>query len=507
MSQCTRSFQVRGYLNLGHLYCLVARAAVFRFVFLVLTRLARNTEAELRAFSKVPTVERIFPPPVEMERVLEGLMDPTFWTLEDRFGVTQIGPVTQVGGGVIQYLRDVKSSVGPVALRMQLFTTQWIDRKHPEAPVVIMHCHDALQKCHLVTNFVVREFDESGSIRVIYEEVSSSPSVAVKLGSTRIRKAHELVLAHFAERLYRNATRSKNPLFSKKDSSSPRDGVVDESFVEPYFESASTIVGMQSEESVKRVDVEMYDDEDEDLNDLLRDEEEAPPPPWPKSAPPPRRAAPPISSIPSRSPRAPPLVLQKMASGRLRMSPRRMEREDDSNDEDDDDNGDVAISMGSARKSARQPYTPRSQHRSLSKIALYESQERRLKLVPQRYINGATVMALNADTDDWEEARVLKFVDGLYEVRFGADMLQCCDEAEIRDDLNGRTSPVQFQALLDSVCSDTPPSEEFEQSGALWTISEIDDSDLNPKQLWESDELGFDNRSPRRSPRSSSRSK
>ena len=42
------------------------------------------------------------------------------------------------------------------------------------------------------------------------------------------------------------------------------------------------------------------------------------------------------------------------------------------------------------------------------------------------------VVVRNVDSGEWEEAEVMSFEDGFYEVEFGDGTHQCCDSSEMR---------------------------------------------------------------------------
>lgn len=374
-------------------------------------------EGECRGFTKVPSVSRVFLPPVTGELLLEGLMDPEMmWEREDIYGRSKVSEIAHVGGGVIQYVRDVKSTLGPVVLRLKLYVTQWIDRKDPSAPVILLHSFDAMQKCHLVSNFVVQAMPDGISINVRYDEVSSSPSVAVRMGSSKIKKAHELTLMYLAEQLLAKAQKTRNPVLSdsgaRKAQVSPRyidlssRNLAEESFVEPEVGTVSDILDLQSHEDVEHLNLDEYGSStgsSSTLDTVVPQPEGGKKAPVSGSGPPRNKPLPVATSKTSKT------VPATSAGGRLKLAP--IPRKD---------------------SDAEEPNFSRAQHKSLSRVPLFESQERRLKLVSQKYHQGAFVLALNADTDEWEEARVLKFIDGLYEVQFGDGMLQACDEEEMR---------------------------------------------------------------------------
>ncbi len=87
-----------------------------------------------------------------------------------------------------------------MVLRLKLWTTQWVDEK-ASMPVVISHAYDELGKCHLVSNFVLKPEPDGLSVRVCYEELTSSPALAVRLGASKIKKAHEAALESLAKTL------------------------------------------------------------------------------------------------------------------------------------------------------------------------------------------------------------------------------------------------------------------------------------------------------------------
>jgi hypothetical protein len=291
-------------------------------------------------------------------------------------------------------------------------------------PVVILHCFDELEKCHLISNFVLHKEPDGMSLRVTYEELSSSPTLAVKLGAGKIRKAHEAVLASLATRVLEA-----------------------QASVPATLRTSVRHLGMLPRGSGRQTAarppvVEEEEEEELEMPDIL---------------------------TVSRAWDMDVAFLQDVP----------------------------APSKKKAQAAAL--------NSSLTNINRFKSQELRLKLVEQKFVNGSFVLALNAETDTFEEgkwcdlsivqfsslpsARILKFEDGLYEVKFKASgELQCCDEVELKRLVRSspRTSPkvkAMRQVVAESIAlddDDTPPSSVaptpgFSPSPLTWQISSIDD--------------------------------
>ncbi len=203
--------------------------------------------------------------------------------------------------------------LGPVTVRLKLWTTQWVDRKGP-MPVVILHCFDELEKCHLVSNFVLKKEPDGLSIRVVYEELTSSPNLAVKLGAGKIRKAHEAVLASVAAQMLKAQVAEPQPTLR-----------------------------MSGRQQAAPPEEEEEEEEELEKPDILT-----------------------VSSA-----------------------------------------WDMAVAEVQEVPAPRQKNAEADLNSSLTKIHMFQSQERRLKLVEQKFINGSFVMALNAETDKFEEGGVL----------------------------------------------------------------------------------------------------
>jgi hypothetical protein len=194
-------------------------------------------------------------------------------------------------------------------------------------PVVILHCFDELEKCHLISNFVVNKEPDGMSLRVTYEELSSSPTLAVKLGAGKIRKAHEAVLASLATRVLEAQASVPTTLRTSARQPAPEPGIL------PRGSGRQTAT----------------------LRPVVADEEE-------------ELEMPDILTV-SRAWDMDVAFLQDVPAP--------------------------------AKKKAQAA----ALNSSLTNINKFKSQERRLKLVEQKFVNGSFVLALNAETDTFEEGK------------------------------------------------------------------------------------------------------
>ncbi len=331
-------------------------------------------EHEVVHFSKVPSCSRVFLPPVEKEDILVALLEVKFLEHQSEDGSSRIIDRSVISPGVIQFVNDSKVHVSMLKFRLKQYCTAWfvslvvflcyevlanerkqrIDRTDPKQPVFVIHAFDESGKCHCVSNYVrlalillpfspfpfffsllffffffssssrffqkVSVEPDKISIRVTYDELTSSPAVAVKLGATKIKKTHEQILYRLAESVLSQArpalrvSRGSDAVASVSPPESEYD-----SLVLPERLNASSNLGLSTAKAVK------------------------------------------VS-----------------ASG-------------------------TSTTASSDLQS------------SLKSIRLYDSQSRPTKH-KQKYLNGTILMALNADNDEWEEARVLSFEEDLYEV-------------------------------------------------------------------------------------------
>jgi hypothetical protein len=141
-------------------------------------------EHECKNFQKVPAVSRVFIPPVGIDDILAAFLDCGFLNMDDTNGTSKLTGLTDIGKGVIQFTRNVKTSIGPLSVRFRLFTTAWVDRTLATGPpVFVMHSYDESEKCHMVSNFRLSLEPDLISIRVIYDELVSSPVKVVVIQS------------------------------------------------------------------------------------------------------------------------------------------------------------------------------------------------------------------------------------------------------------------------------------------------------------------------------------
>lgn len=154
-------------------------------------------------FKAVPTVDTVIPRS-SVDAVVNALMQPKWWESDEKFGSTRVSLVQKERFGRVLYLRSVKTRVGPANVRLRLWTTQWAEQLAEGKSVVNMHCFDDLEKCHLVSRFVVSP-QQGGAVKVVYEEVASSQKMALKLAQNKIRKAHQYVLSLVAAQVAKNA--------------------------------------------------------------------------------------------------------------------------------------------------------------------------------------------------------------------------------------------------------------------------------------------------------------
>lgn len=167
--------------------------------------------------------------------VVNTLMQPRWWESEEKFGSTRVTLVQKQRFGRVLYLRNIKvrgrggrlyhtahgcawaqTTVGPAKVRLRLWTTQWAEQLGEGKAVVTMHAFDDLEKCHLVSRFLCTATPE-GHVMVRYEEVTSSPKVAITMTHNKIKKSHVYVLQLLAAQVAKNAhlsdhTRPLDPL-------------------------------------------------------------------------------------------------------------------------------------------------------------------------------------------------------------------------------------------------------------------------------------------------------
>jgi hypothetical protein len=153
--------------------------------------------------------------------VVKTLMMPKWWEAEDKFSSTTVSLVGSLSKGRIIYLRNVKSSVGPAKFRLRLWSTQWAEQDG-EGACVICHGYDEFDQCHLLSKFFISaDKDKPDSVCVRYEELTSSPKVAVKLARNKIKKSHLFVLEVLACQVAKNKL-SQDPFPTITDLSSQR---------------------------------------------------------------------------------------------------------------------------------------------------------------------------------------------------------------------------------------------------------------------------------------------
>ncbi len=59
--------------------------------------------SECKAFVKVPTVERVFIPPITEEEIVDALMRGRFWeSIDEAYGVSTVSGRADAGDGIVQ---------------------------------------------------------------------------------------------------------------------------------------------------------------------------------------------------------------------------------------------------------------------------------------------------------------------------------------------------------------------------------------------------------------------
>ncbi len=178
------------------------------------------TDAQLALFKAVPVVELSIAE-TSVDFVVKTLMQPRWWEAEDKYSSTTVSLVGSLSQGRVIYLRSVKSNLGPAKFRLRLWTTQWAEQllDGSNGACVVCHSFDEGESCHLLTKFVVvPDKDKPDSVLVRYEELTSSPKVAVKLARNKIKKAHLFVLEVLAGQVAKNK-QLPDPFLNTSDAS------------------------------------------------------------------------------------------------------------------------------------------------------------------------------------------------------------------------------------------------------------------------------------------------
>lgn len=131
-----------------------------------------------------------------LEAVVSALMNPKWWEDEEKYSSTSVTMVQTLSREKIAYLRNVKSSLGPAKFRLRLWTTQWVERERDnETATVVSHAFDDLDKCHLIDRFVCSvDKERPGCVLVRFEELTSSPKIAIKVARNKVKKVSTLFL-------------------------------------------------------------------------------------------------------------------------------------------------------------------------------------------------------------------------------------------------------------------------------------------------------------------------
>ncbi len=99
--------------------------------------------------------------------------------------------------------------------------TQWAEQLQDgsNGACVVCHSFDDGENCHLLTKFVVSpDKDKPNAVLVRYEELTSSPKVAVKLARNKIKKSHLFVLEVLAAQVAKNK-QLPDPFLNTSDAS------------------------------------------------------------------------------------------------------------------------------------------------------------------------------------------------------------------------------------------------------------------------------------------------
>ena len=151
-------------------------------------------------------------------------MAPKWWESEDKHSSTNVSLVGSLHKGRIIYLRNVKSAMGPAKFRLRLWTTQWAEQlPSGEGACVVAHCFDEFEACHLISSFFVTvDAEKPDSVMVKYDELTSSPKMAVKLAHNKIKRAHLFVLEILARQVQELGVHVEDPFPTLHDLSSQR---------------------------------------------------------------------------------------------------------------------------------------------------------------------------------------------------------------------------------------------------------------------------------------------
>ena len=179
------------------------------------------SDAQVAAsFKAVPTVE-LSVLDTSVDFVVKSLMQPKWWEAEDKYSTTTVSLVGSLSQGRIIYLRNVKSNLGPAKFRLRLWVTQWAEQLQDgsNGACVVCHSFDDGENCHLVSKFFVSpDKGKPSAVLVRYEELTSSPKVAVKLARNKIKKAHLFVLEVLAAQVAKNK-QLPDPFLNTSDAS------------------------------------------------------------------------------------------------------------------------------------------------------------------------------------------------------------------------------------------------------------------------------------------------